>query len=95
MLLSLQYKPAGPVVRRNAVPSGANFESFTVSPWRLPASSLHFQPGTVTLIGRGQIHTVQEAEGLNATVVRFNDELLSGRMAWLVAGSNLMWRDAA
>jgi AraC family transcriptional activator of pobA len=45
-----------------------------------------FRPGTVTLIGRGQVHTVQEAEDLNAGVVRFNDELLSGRMSWLVAG---------
>jgi AraC family transcriptional activator of pobA len=45
-----------------------------------------FRPGTATLIGRGQVHTVQEADGLNASVVRFGDELLSGRMSWLVAG---------
>jgi AraC family transcriptional activator of pobA len=45
-----------------------------------------FLPGTVTLIGRGQVHTVQQSEGLDAAVVRFGDELLSGRMSWLVAG---------
>lgn len=43
------------------------------------------QPGTVTLIGRGQVHIMREAEGFRSGVVRFTDELLSGRMSWLVA----------
>ena len=43
-------------------------------------------PGFVTLIGRAQVHTVLRSEALNATVLRFKDELLSGRMAWLLAG---------
>jgi AraC family transcriptional activator of pobA len=43
-------------------------------------------PGAVTLIGRGQVHTFLWSEGLNAAVVRFGDELLSGGMGWLLAG---------
>jgi AraC family transcriptional regulator, transcriptional activator of pobA len=49
------------------------------------------RPGTVTLIGRGQVHVFERAEGLTAGVLRFGDELLAGaaqRVApgWLLAG---------
>lgn len=43
-------------------------------------------PGSVALVGRGQVHTVQRSEELSGAAVRFGDELLSGRMAWLLAG---------
>jgi AraC family transcriptional regulator, transcriptional activator of pobA len=33
-------------------------------------------PGTVTLIGRGQVHVFEAASGLSGAVVRFGDELL-------------------
>jgi AraC family transcriptional regulator, transcriptional activator of pobA len=35
-------------------------------------------PGTVTLIGRGQVHVFERASGLHGAVVRFGDELLYG-----------------
>jgi AraC family transcriptional regulator, transcriptional activator of pobA len=50
------------------------------------------RPGTVTLIGRGQVHVFQRAQGLTGAVVRFGDELLYGGPAaranpgWLLAG---------
>lgn len=50
------------------------------------------RPGSVTLIGRGQVHTFQQAQGLTGAVVRFGDELLAGAgagrgtPAWLLAG---------
>jgi AraC family transcriptional activator of pobA len=43
-------------------------------------------PGAVTLIGRGQVHTFLRSEGLNAAVIRFGDELLTGGMGWLLGG---------
>lgn len=49
------------------------------------------RPGTVTIVGRGQIHVFERATGLNGAVVRFGDELLhSGPAAradpgWLLA----------
>ena len=48
--------------------------------------------GTVTLIGRGQVHTFQHGTGLTGAVVRFGEELLHGAAgeratpAWLLAG---------
>jgi AraC family transcriptional activator of pobA len=42
--------------------------------------------GAVTLVGRGQVHTFRRSSGLTAAVVRFNDELLTGGMGWLLAG---------
>ena len=45
------------------------------------------QPGTVTLIGRGQVHVFERASGLHGAVVRFGDELLHGDRAspaWLL-----------
>src|SRR4051812_5077859 len=34
------------------------------------------EPGTVTLIGRGQVHVFESASGLSGAVVRFGGELL-------------------
>jgi AraC family transcriptional activator of pobA len=34
------------------------------------------EPGTVTLIGRGQVHVLERASGLSGAVVRFGEELL-------------------
>src|SRR3954468_7965077 len=39
------------------------------------------EPGTVTLIGRGQVHVFERAAGLSGAVVRFGDELLYGDAA--------------
>ena len=36
------------------------------------------EPGTVTLIGRGQVHVFEHASGLSGAIVRFGDELLHG-----------------
>jgi AraC family transcriptional activator of pobA len=50
------------------------------------------EPGTLTLIGRGQVHVFERASGLTGAVVRFGEELLyHGRTAragpaWLLAG---------
>jgi AraC family transcriptional activator of pobA len=50
------------------------------------------EPGTVTLIGRGQVHVFERASGLHGAVVRFGDELLHSdpvaraNPAWLLAG---------
>ncbi len=48
-------------------------------------------PGTVTLIGRGQVHVFARADGVSGTAVRFGDELLHdpgatgrGGPAWLL-----------
>src|SRR3954447_22401501 len=49
-------------------------------------------PGTMTLIGRGQLHVFEEASGLSGAVIRFGDELLhegpSARASpgWLLGG---------
>ena len=48
------------------------------------------EPGTITLIGRGQVHVFERARGLHGAVVRFGEELLHGdpataaNPAWLV-----------
>jgi AraC family transcriptional activator of pobA len=48
------------------------------------------RPGTVTVIGQGQVHQFRWAEALAGTVVRFTDEALegSGRISagWLLSG---------
>jgi len=50
----------------------------------------HVEPGTITLIGRGQIHVFERARGLHGAIVRFGAELLHGdptvgaNPAWLV-----------
>ena len=37
------------------------------------------EPGTVTVIGRGQVHVFERAVGLSGAVVRFESEVLLGR----------------
>ncbi len=46
------------------------------------------EPGTITLIGRGQVHVFERALGLEGAVVRFADELLQGDPA---TGANPAW----
>lgn len=49
------------------------------------------QPHTITIVGRGQVHVFERAEGFFGAVVRFKDELLSAGPAaradpgWLLA----------
>jgi AraC family transcriptional activator of pobA len=49
-------------------------------------------PGTLTVIGRGQVHVFERAQGVSGAAVRFGEELLhEGRIArtdpsWLLAG---------
>ena len=48
-------------------------------------------PGTLTVIGRGQVHVFERGEGITGAVVRFGEELVSGGAArivpaWLLAG---------
>jgi AraC family transcriptional activator of pobA len=44
-------------------------------------------PGSVTVIGRGQVHVFEEAHDLHGAIVRFGDEVLfgEGTPGWLVA----------
>jgi AraC family transcriptional activator of pobA len=44
------------------------------------------EPGTVTLIGRGQVHVFQRAAGLDGAVIRFGPEMLADGAAarWLL-----------
>ena len=50
------------------------------------------RPGSVTLIGRGQVHVLERARGLTGAVLRFGDEVLQAGAgaratpAWLLAG---------
>ena len=50
------------------------------------------EPGTITLIGRGQVHVFERARSLHGAIVRFGEELLHGgpsagaNPAWLVGG---------
>jgi AraC family transcriptional regulator, transcriptional activator of pobA len=53
---------------------------------RLDGEPHAVRPGTVTLIGRGQVHVFERASGLHGAVVRFGDELLTGGTEWLLAG---------
>src|SRR3954469_24350091 len=43
-------------------------------------------PGTVTLIGRGQIHVFERARRLSGAVVRFGPEMQHEGPGWLVGG---------
>jgi AraC family transcriptional regulator, transcriptional activator of pobA len=45
-------------------------------------------PGTITIIGRGQVHVFRQASDLHGAVLRFGDELLhdSRGSGWLLAG---------
>jgi AraC family transcriptional regulator, transcriptional activator of pobA len=53
---------------------------------------LEIQEGSITVIGRGQVHVFAEGRDLHGAVVRFGDELLLGGAAeratpgWLLAG---------
>jgi AraC family transcriptional activator of pobA len=44
-------------------------------------------PGSITVIGRGQVHVFERAEELHGAIVRFGDEVLfgAGTPGWLVA----------
>ena len=44
------------------------------------------EPGTITLIGRGQVHVFQRASGLDGAVIRFGPEMLAEGAAarWLI-----------
>ena len=54
---------------------------------RIDGERIPARPGTVMLIGRGQVHVFEEARGLDATVIRFRDEVvLEGAPGWLLAG---------
>ncbi len=50
-------------------------------------------PGSVTLIGRGQVHVFEGASGLHGAVVRFGDDVLTGHgvglanPAWLLSAT--------
>jgi AraC family transcriptional activator of pobA len=46
------------------------------------------EAGTITLIGRGQVHVFERARGLHGAIVRFGDELLYGGPA---TGANPAW----
>ena len=57
----------------------------------LDGDAVAVRPGTVTLIGRGQVHVFECAQDVQGAIVRFGDELVlggSGRSApeWLLAG---------
>lgn len=59
---------------------------------RLDGSVEPVRPGSVTLIGRGQVHQFESAVDVHGAVVRFRDELLLGgpgeraTPGWLLAG---------
>jgi AraC family transcriptional activator of pobA len=42
------------------------------------------RPGTVTLIGRGQVHVFERARQLSGAVIRFGPELLRSETGWLL-----------
>lgn len=55
---------------------------------RLDGREVRAEPGTITVIGRGQVHVFDEARGIDLAIVRFTDELLfgDGAPAWMLAG---------
>ena len=58
----------------------------------IDGATVPVRPGTVTVIGRGQVHVFEEGEALEGAVVRFREETLAepgarrGTPAWLLAG---------
>jgi AraC family transcriptional regulator, transcriptional activator of pobA len=58
----------------------------------IDGDSVPVRPGSVTVIGRGQVHVFEEGEALDGAVVRFSEETLAepgarrGSPAWLLAG---------
>ncbi len=45
---------------------------------RLDGEPVGFSPGSVTIIGRGQVHVFEDASELTGAVIRFTDELVHG-----------------
>ena len=58
----------------------------------IDGTTVPVRPGTVTVIGRGQVHVFEEGEALHGAVVRFSEETLAepgarrGTPEWLLAG---------
>jgi AraC family transcriptional regulator, transcriptional activator of pobA len=52
----------------------------------IDGSPLPVEEGTVTIIGRGQVHVFEEGENLHGAVLRLRDELLPGDSQRLPAG---------
>lgn len=52
----------------------------------IDGESVEFGPHTLTVIGKGQVHQFERAEGIRGYVVRFDDEWLSGSRRWLFSG---------
>jgi len=52
----------------------------------IDGARLEVQPGTITLIARGQVHVFERATGLHGAVLRFGGEMLHGgaNPAWLL-----------
>jgi AraC family transcriptional activator of pobA len=44
----------------------------------IDGEKVEVRPGTVTLIGRGQVHVFEGAGGMHGAVIRFDDDVLSG-----------------
>lgn len=52
----------------------------------IDGESVEFGPHTLTVIGKGQVHQFEHAEGIRGYVVRFDDEWLAGSRRWLFSG---------
>lgn len=58
----------------------------------IDGATVPVRPGTITVIGRGQVHVFEQGEHLDGAVVRFSEETLAdpgarrGTPAWLLAG---------
>src|SRR4051794_36858 len=58
----------------------------------IDGATVPVRPGTITVIGRGQVHVFEEGEHLDGAGVRFSEETLAepgarrGTPAWLLAG---------
>jgi AraC family transcriptional activator of pobA len=50
----------------------------------IDGATVPVRPGTITVIGRGQVHVFEEGEHLDGAVVRFTGEALAE--SWLLAG---------
>ena len=59
---------------------------------RLDGRPVPVEPGTLTVIGRGQVHVFEEAVGVRGALLRFGEEVLGGGgarragPAWLLSG---------
>jgi len=57
----------------------------------IDGEALPVEPGTVTIIGRGQVHVFDEGEDLHGAVLRLREDLLTGEAqrvtaSWLLTG---------